>query len=193
MRGTPALLSSLLLPLMLGGCGFNLTDDGECAPHHEEAIPTSDGRHVAERWVSICGFPGATVTDLISVTEGPIAQPPWEGVFAFNEGGAGSKQVSAAWIDDHRLLITIDAFGDVRASPHRIGGVDVSYALGPSADVRVLEAKRDEKIEERRQWERLKTSASWHVIQDRYDLDADLIARYQKVIDWAKDNVGPRP
>lgn len=36
------------------------------------------------------------LTDLVSVREGPIAQPPWDGVFAFNEDEASTGQVSAA-------------------------------------------------------------------------------------------------
>lgn len=191
MRRVPRLLISLLLPSMFGGCGLDPT--GECAPHHEETIPAPNGRNVAERWVSICGFPGSTVTDLISVTAGPIARPPWEGVFAFNEDEATPRQVSAHWIDAHHLSITIDEIGDVRDSPRRIGDVDISYALGPSAGVGVAEAKRDARIEERRQWERLKTSASWHYVESQYDLDAYLIDHFQKFIDWAKTNAATRP
>jgi len=192
-RRIPALFSGVLLPAILSGCGYDAS--GECAPHHEATVTAPDNRHVAQRWVSICGFPGSTVTDLVSVTDRPITQPPWNGVFAFNEDQAGgsSNQVSASWIDDRHLRITVDAVGDVRDSPHQIGEVILIYVLGPSVDLNAVKVQKDAKIDERRQWERLKTSAAWHYVEIYYSFDAYLIEHYQNFIDWARDNTEPQP
>jgi hypothetical protein len=188
-----ALVSGVLLPVILSGCGFDAS--GECAPHHEATVTAPDSRHVAQRWVSICGFPGSTVTDLVSVTDGPITQPPWNGVFAFNEDqGEGSRdQISVSWVDGRHLRITVDAVGDVRDSPHQVGEVTITYVLGPGVDLNAVRVQKDAKIDERRQWERLKTSAAWHYVESSYSFDAYLIEHYQKFIDWARDNTQPRP
>lgn len=145
-----------------------------------------------QQWVSICGFPGATVSDIVSVADKPGASPPWRGTFVFFErqGSTQRDQVSASWLDGGRLRITVDAVGTVRDSPRKIGGATVVYALGPDVNLAELEAQKAGKIKERREWERLKRSAAWHYVEASYDGDAYIIESDQAFLDWARDNAG---
>lgn len=153
-----------------------------------------DGQHVAQTWVSICGAPGSTVTDLISVTNGVIARPSWDRAFAFIEDQGGeSRDVSAFWVDNRHLQITVNALGDVHDSPNLISDVTVTYVLGPSVSLNLILAQKEAKAVERHQWERLKTSAAWSYVESGYDFDAYLIEHYQKFVDWARNNTELRP
>lgn len=183
-----AMLFLPVLPVFLCGCDVL----GECSPHLEETLVTSDKHHTAQRWIAICGAPGATVTDIITVTSAAVISPGEEG-FSFNEEpsrNAAGSSISIAWIDSNHLKIQVNEIGDIRSSPRQMDSVDLVYVLAPEVDLKILKDQIYQKSDDRHQLERMKSSRSWYMVESLYDSDKYIIDRAKRFINWVESNIG---